>query len=588
MTFSGDLEHFPLVDIVQLLHTTNKTGTLSLNGPKGESQLVFRDGYFVSANHVDNSIRIGQILLDMGVVSPETLDSALADQKNAGAARKPLVATLIENGHLDKQAAFNGLEMLIEMTIVEVLTWTSGSFSLDVMKIEACDEYRYFPEKLHQEILLNAQGILMDALRIYDEKMRDGTLGEIFFRSSENNSQSAAASVESSGQSQTTITADLLGLDALDDMVRTIPDVFIGLKDLDPAEEHRRIVTRVLPEAAVDQQELLTDFLIAVSQTAVHISGGPVTALLLLTSDELLAHSVRTVCRHANLFVLATDEEGTLDVIIEQSLARDLHPVLLIDISHEADPQHLLALARQKREAYPHSTILLATCSSAWQSVGMQALALGIHTLLPRPCPDCHNAGYILQLIDFLKRLGPFLKNIFPPAGTQTSQQLMAAFTQLKSYSEPPEIALVLLNYVAARFERAITFVVAGQELIAEKSIGVSGSKSEGATPPLMFRLPLPANSVFQDVIDKGRLYFGQRSDATLTTSLYREITAPRSHKVMIAPLISRGKVIALIYADFGMKPAAPLQVELVEAVAHYAGCRLDNALYRKNIEKTG
>jgi hypothetical protein len=473
--------------------------------------------------------------------------------------------------------------MLIEMTIVEVLTWTTGSFSLDVSKIEACDEYRYFPEKLHQEILLNAQGILMDALRIYDEKMRDGTLSEIFFRTAESG-QGAPVPVETSGT--TPITADLLGLDALDDMVRTIPDVFIGLKDLDPAEEHRRIVSRALPETAVDHQEHLVDFLIGVSRTAVHISGAPVTALLLLTSDELLAHSVRTVCRHANLFVLATDEEGTLDVIIEQSLGRELHPVLLIDIPHDADLQHALALARQKQKTYPHSTILLATCSSAWQSAGMQALASGIHTLLPRPCPTCHQREYVPQLIGFLKQLGPFLKDISPPAEAQAAHQLMETFIQLKSCSEPPEIALVLLRYTAARLERAITFVVAGQELIAEKSIGVSGSKSEGATPPLMFRLPLQTHSVFQDVIEKGRLYYGQRSDSTLTTVLYREIKAPRTPKVMIVPLTSRGKVIALIYADFGLKPVAPLQVDLVEAVAQYAGSRLDNALFRKNFAK--
>ncbi|HIJ96714.1 MAG TPA: DUF4388 domain-containing protein [Desulfuromonadales bacterium] len=584
MTFSGDLEHFPLVDIVQLLHTTNKTGTLSLNGPKGESQLVFRDGYFVSANHVDNSVRIGQILLEMGVVAVETLDSALAEQKNAGAGRKPLVATLIENGHVDKQAAFNGLEMLIEMTIVEVLTWTSGSFSLDVSTIEACDEYRYFPEMLQQEILLNAQGILMDALRIYDEKMRDGTLSEIFFRSPES-APGAAGSADLSGA--TPITADLLGLDALDDMVRTIPDVFIGLKDLDPSDEHRRVVSRAIPETAADLQDRLIGFLIGISRTAVHISGGPVTALLLLTADELFAHSVRTICRHANLFVLATDEEGTLDVIIEQTLARELHPVLLIDIPHDTDLQHALALARQKRETYPHATILLATCSSAWRSSGMQALAHGIQALLPRPCPDCHKQEYVPQLIEFLKQLSPFLKNISQSSETQAAHQVMDTFTKLKSCTEPPEIALALLNYASVRFERAITFVVAGQELIAEKSIGVSTPKSEGATPPLMFRLPLQTHSVFQDVIEKGRLYYGQRSDATLTTVLYREIEAPRSPKVMIVPLISRGKVIALIYADFGMKPVALLQPELIEAVAQYAGSRLDNALYRKNIEKT-
>jgi hypothetical protein len=580
MTFSGDLEHFPLVDIVQLLHTTTKTGTLSLKGPKGESQLIFRDGYFVSANHVDNSVRIGRILLDMGAISAETLDRALAEQKNAGSVRKPLVATLIENSYVDKQAAFNGLEILIEMTIVEVLTWTTGTFSLDVSKIDACDEYRYFPEKLHQEIMLNAQGILMDALRIYDEKVRDGTLSEIFFRGTEHDAVSDEVS------SQNGITADLLGLDALDDMVRTIPDVFIGLKDLDPADEHRQIVTRSLLETTVDHQERLVEFLIGISRTATQTSGGPVTALLLLTADELLAHSVRTVCRHANLFVLATDDETTLDVIIEQSLTRELHPVLLIDLPHDADLQHTLALFRQKRELYPHSTILMATCNSPWQSDGMQALAGGVHAFVPRPCLQCQQQEYVPQLISFLRHLGPFLKNMCPPADPQMAHRLMTSFTQLKSCSEPPEIALVVLCYAATRFERAITFVIAGQELIAEKSIGVTGPKSEGATQPLMFRVPLQTHSVFQDVIEKGRLYYGQRSDATLATVLYQEIEAPHSPKVMIVPLISRGKVIALIYADFGSRPVAPLQVELLEALAQYAGSRLDNALYRKSIEK--
>src|ERR1035437_9454538 len=132
MSFNGDLEHFPLVDVIQLLHMTSKTGILYLKSPKGESQLVFHEGFFVSANHLNNSVRIGQVLVDMNAITPEQLDQALIEQKNAGKNRKPLIATLIEQGTIDKDTAFKGLESLIEMTIVEVLTWASGTFSLDV------------------------------------------------------------------------------------------------------------------------------------------------------------------------------------------------------------------------------------------------------------------------------------------------------------------------------------------------------------------------------------------------------------------------------------------------------------------------
>ena len=238
MSFNGDLEHFPLVDVIQLLHMTSKTGILYLKSPKGESQLVFHEGFFVSANHLNNSVRIGKVLVDMNAITQEQLHQALVEQKEAGKNRKPLIATLIEQGMIDKDTAFKGLESLIEMTIVEVLTWGSGSFSLDVSKEYVSDEYRYFPEKLHQVILLNAQGILMDSLRIYDEKMRDGSLSKIFFTEEGNDD---TTSYESGSQE---ITADLLGLDDLDKLDRKIPDVFIGLKERDPVDGHRPVHRR--------------------------------------------------------------------------------------------------------------------------------------------------------------------------------------------------------------------------------------------------------------------------------------------------------------------------------------------------------
>ena len=41
MSFTGDLEHLPIVDVIQLLHATRKSGILRIGCRKGESQLVF-------------------------------------------------------------------------------------------------------------------------------------------------------------------------------------------------------------------------------------------------------------------------------------------------------------------------------------------------------------------------------------------------------------------------------------------------------------------------------------------------------------------------------------------------------------------
>lgn len=584
MSFNGDLEHFPLADIIQLLHMTCKTGILNLKSLKGESQLVFHEGYFVSANHLNNSCRIGKVLVDMNAITRETLDQALEVQKNAGRERKPLVATLIEQGTIDRETAYKGLETLIEMTIVEVLTWEKGTFSLDVSKEYVSDEYRYFPDKLHQEILLNAQGVLMDSLRIYDEKMRDGTLSNIFF--TEECCGDSTASAENSGSAK--ITADLLGLDVLDSITRKIPDVFIGLKDIDPKLEHRQAVTRALPEETIDQQERMITFLTGLSMQRPSQLLPPVTSIILFTQDELLSHAVTIVCKQENLFVFATDEEAGLNIVIEQSLGRDLHPVLIIDIDHDNDNDgtYPLTLVRTMIAAYPQLSVLVTACSKTWRTVGMSALGTGMRSIIPRPCRRCHEDSYIDQLMTFLSGIGPYLKTIVPVPGTDVGQQFITALHRLKSLTEPPALALVMLQFAALQFERAVTFVVAKTELIAEKSLGISASKSDGPSAPLMFRIPLEANSVFQDVVENGKLYYGQRSDAALTERLYKEIGAPRSPKAVAVPLVSRGKVIAVTYADFGSKPVCPPQINLLEALAQQAGLTLDNALYRKSIEK--
>jgi hypothetical protein len=49
----------------------------------------------------------------------------------------------------------------------------------------------------------------------------------------------------------------------------------------------------------------------------------------------------------------------------------------------------------------------------------------------------------------------------------------------------------------------------------------------------------------------------------------------------------SFGRVIALIYGDFGSKAASPPQIDLLEILTRHAGLVLDNALCRKKINGT-
>src|SRR5512139_2613046 len=110
MAFTGDLELLNIVDIIQLLNTTRKSGTLFVKGLKGESRIIFSNGYIVGASHLNNRVRIGTVLVKMGAISAEDLEQALEVQKQAGKDRKPLIATLVEQGKLKRDEAARGLK----------------------------------------------------------------------------------------------------------------------------------------------------------------------------------------------------------------------------------------------------------------------------------------------------------------------------------------------------------------------------------------------------------------------------------------------------------------------------------------------
>lgn len=225
MAFSGDLENLSIVDVIQLLHTTRQTGTLTMAGRKGEILVAFKDGYIVGARHYDHDVRIGAILTESGVISPETLQKGLAMQDLAGVNHKPLVATLLENDLADRNTAYRCLETLIELAIVEILTWKKGTFTLQVDEIIVCDEFRYFPEDLHKDFILPTEHVLMDALRIFDEKMRDGLLLM--------EEDTSDISPEPSNQSACSVllSADDLGLGDLDTIKRKLPGFHEALRD---------------------------------------------------------------------------------------------------------------------------------------------------------------------------------------------------------------------------------------------------------------------------------------------------------------------------------------------------------------------
>jgi hypothetical protein len=581
VSFTGDLEHLPIVDVIQLLHATRKSGTLNVMGHRGECQLAFRDGFIVSANHPRNNILIGQLLVDNKAISPDVLEHALLEQKEAGENRRPLIAMLIERGDLKKEEGFKGLEILIEMTIVEILTWTKGTFSLNVDRIDISDEYQYFPEKLQQEISLNTQSILMDALRIYDERKRDGVLDEEDF--AEDLPVKGGAAEQEDSQ---ILSAEMLGLADLDKLEKRIPGVFASLGDQHPSDAHRMQIGGMTSNlTATELEELFVLLEKYESAPARQRQSGQSQAVILFSPDELLRYAVTTVCKPAGILVFATNDAGDLDPIIDQYLAKDLLPVLVFDRPEESVAASALertaALRREKMEKYPHLTIIQLT-SPLDYAFSLQALGEGVKAILPRPWRDVVRPGeFIEDTARFLEAFRGYLQGTVEDTGERMIRRLRSGMASLYGLREPSEIAFQLLQLVAETFVRTMTLVVGKEELIAERSIGIG----RAGEPVPSLRIPLARASVFRTVVEEGRIFYGSGDDEVLKESLFATIGAPCSGKILLLPMKSRGRTVSLTYGDFGPHEASPIRLDLLEILAGHAGLVLENAFYRKKVE---
>jgi hypothetical protein len=565
--------------VVQLLHSTRKSGTLAIKGIKGECQLVFDEGFIISANHFDNSLRIGRILVEAKVLSEAGLNEALREQAAAGAGRKPLIATLIESGRVRKEEAFRGLETLLELTIVEVLTWKRGSFTLDVGTVAAADEYRYFPEKLQQGTRFHTENILMEALRIYDEKKRDGTLAD----TEPTGGSFPPSDVVTGG----ILSADDLGLADIEKLERRIPGVFKALEDR-AGSAHRSALDRLAPDLSAAARERLAVLLESLAPRS-RVENGPPIFVVFYSGDELLSYCLGAACRHEKTLVFTTNEGRDIDPVLGQCRAKGGFPALVLDAPSGDDPrlspETLAGLRCRARRLHRH----LCTIQFAGQGdpLPLDGSSVDVVAVLALPRPDRRSATFVEDLAAFLTAFPAALEEHAHDQRGWAVASVENGLKALRGVREAPAVPRVLLRSVAGTYERALTLFVRGSELLAERGIGFSADAGREPQPlagPAL-RIPVGATGLLSEVVNAGRCRSVQAGDPSLAPLLAR-IGAPHHPEALLLPLQAAGRTVSLTYADFGRGEATSPDLDLLGILAAQAGLALEGILARARAEK--
>jgi hypothetical protein len=499
-------------------------------------------------------------------------------------------------GKLRPEDGLKGLKRLVEMTIVELMSWTKGTFTFDTDAVIFSADAGASADDVAQDVVLDAQMVLMDAMRIFDERERDRAAGKdvpafesVYADVLPGERAAGAGGATAAGQA---ITADVLGLADLDQLEKKIPRPVSDMELFDPVEIHRQKVRELLPEFSFEEQEMFVSFLRSSMgrKAAPDAAAQAGKAVVLFSDDKLLRHSVMTVCKEDGVPVFSTDDEGDLGRIISQCNAAMRMPVVVFDDPAGAEggfsEEAVVALRNRVKDRYP-AVPLLQLAGPQENNFILRSYHDGVWAVLPKPSKSSGKESFVDATVQFLGSFKSYVKGFQyrPEATDRFVKELKRDIKALREIANPSDAALVLLITVADMFERAITFIVRPAELAGERAIGVSSDKSEGPTHADRLKVPLAKPSIFRDVIEKGRIFYGESNDVTLQ-GLHDLIGKPLSRTAVLLPIVSDRKVVAVVFGDFGKKEASPVQLDILEVLAYQVGMSLEYALYKRQTAK--
>lgn len=130
MSVSGTNEHQGLAMALELLTKATSTGVLRATEYSAEAQVAMRNGKVLYAN-CSGTPMLGQILVEMEILSQEELDAALWVQRQDNE-WQPLGKVLSDVGAATAEALIEAIETQVTQVLENMLGWRGGRFEFDM------------------------------------------------------------------------------------------------------------------------------------------------------------------------------------------------------------------------------------------------------------------------------------------------------------------------------------------------------------------------------------------------------------------------------------------------------------------------
>jgi CheY-like chemotaxis protein len=174
-----------------------------------------------------------------------------------------------------------------------------------------------------------------------------------------------------------------------------------------------------------------------------------------------------------------------------------------------------------------------------------------------------------------------------PPAedAARPFEFLKRRLVELRQGGDANEIAALVMKVAREFFERALLFVVRNEEA---RGLGGFGMAPREETLNLLARqitIPLREASVFRDVAQGRRAFCGTPPSDHWLTHLVGRIGRFRSRGVAVLPLVTHRETIALLVGDNPETGRDPAGLEPLEVFVQQAGIALENVFLHRKLQ---
>jgi CheY-like chemotaxis protein len=552
MSLVGNLEDLGLGDILQIVSLSRKSGILTLQSLNREGTIYFLNGQVIRAMSSVFPENLGHLLLQRNLVDGPTLKKALRMQRESeGKVRIGEVLTRHFGISVDE---IDGIvREQIEKTVYNFFGWSEGTFSFELGDSGELATSRLDPLQFMLDQGLNPQWLAMEGSRILDEKRHHGESSEEENRlplpdmdailGAENSAGVEKASAESGG----TRTNGSRGT------------LFV----VDDDESTREVFGQLLTERGFEVKLF---------------SGG---APLLEEIARVMPEGVKPTLL-VDLIMPKMDGSGILGGIeILERVKKDFPGLAVMVMSDHPNPD---TENRVRRLGVPAVLAKPKKSQIRENPEGMGALIDDIELLF------ADASAKPSQLLNF----GAELLREIGESGTQDrsgkgpeSPGLHLLKGMLQELSNPSlggGIILLVLRFASELMNRAVIFLAKENEIVGLGQFGIEMTSEMADTRIRRMKIPRGEDSVFSSILQEMTPRRIPPGRSRWDRYLVENLDGGEPEEIFLGPIVSEGKVVAIIYGD-NLPEKKPIgETESFEIFLSQAGLAMEKALLERRL----